>query len=385
MAVLAVFGFSICYGGSFIYTTIEPPDYEGGMNEIVATGINNSGVIVGWYMRKHDTSGFIFDNGVYSNFNSGMNTNTWFWDINNNGTIVGSSPEGSILNGTTWTRLEYPCDAKAINDVGVIVGYCHDGTTYQGFILDGNALTSLDYPGALGTYPYGINNQRMVVGYYYGQDYRYHGFLFSDGVYTTIDYPGATSTHIVDINNEGVMVGISNVEESIIRLKTYIVQNGNFTILNYPASLVTEAWGINDSGMVVGTYHDQNSVLHGFLAVPVTEIGIDIKPGSKDNPISSKDRGTLPVAILGNGEFDALEIMNINTIAFGRTGDENSIAFCSPDKRDVNKDGYRDLVCFFWIQRTGFQCGDTQGVLKGTTQSGVSVEGKNMVKIIPCR
>ena len=91
------------------------------------------------------------------------------------------------------------------------------------------------------------------------------------------------------------------------------------------------------------------------------------------------------MAILSSNEFDVLDMMDLNTITFGHAGDEKSMAFCSPWDWDVNRDGYHDLVCFFWTYRAQFQCGDTEGILRGVTQDGTPVEGKNSVKIIPCR
>jgi len=121
------------------------------------------------------------------------------------------------------------------------------------------------------------------------------------------------------------------------------------------------------------------------LATPLSAVAIDIRPWNSSNLINRMDWGLLPVAILSNSEFDAVDIMDLETITFGRTGDEHSMAFCSPIEWNVNRDSYKDLVCFFWIQRTGFQCGDTQGVLKGTTQSAIRVEAKDSVRVIPCK
>jgi hypothetical protein len=66
------------------------------------------------------------------------------------------------------------------------------------------------------------------------------------------------------------------------------------------------------------------------------------------------------------------------SLKFGRTGNESSLAFCgSPE--DVNRDGLPDLVCHFATQMTGFQTGDTQGVLTGKTTDGTSISGTDSV------
>lgn len=60
----------------------------------------------------------------------------------------------------------------------------------------------------------------------------------------------------------------------------------------------------------------------------------------------------------------------MDVVPFGRTGDEGSLAFCGEIAEDVNADGRLDLVCHFTTQKTGFQSGDTEGILKGQTKGG---------------
>ena len=67
----------------------------------------------------------------------------------------------------------------------------------------------------------------------------------------------------------------------------------------------------------------------------------------------------------------------------GRTGNEQSLAFCANASEDANGDGFLDLVCHFNTQQTGFQSGDTAGVLKGKTVGGVPIIGTDSVRIIP--
>jgi len=42
-----------------------------------------------------------------------------------------------------------------------------------------------------------------------------------------------------------------------------------------------------------------------------------------------------------------------------------------------------DLVCHFYTEYAAFECGDTEGVLKGVTMDGISIEGRDSVKIVP--
>jgi hypothetical protein len=92
----------------------------------------------------------------------------------------------------------------------------------------------------------------------------------------------------------------------------------------------------------------------------------------------------IPVAILSTDEFDAPEMVDIDSLTFGRTGDEPSLVFCS-GAEDVNGDGLQDVVCHFYTDDIGFQWGDTEGVLKGMTKDGMPIQGSDSVRINPCK
>jgi hypothetical protein len=113
------------------------------------------------------------------------------------------------------------------------------------------------------------------------------------------------------------------------------------------------------------------------------QISIDIKPGSYPNSINLRNMGKIPVAIISSQNFHAVDMINQASLTFGPTGDELSLAFCNPYGEDINSDGILDLVCHFYTIDTGFQSGDTAGILKGKTVGGSPVEGVDSVRIIP--
>jgi Sortilin, neurotensin receptor 3, len=121
-----------------------------------------------------------------------------------------------------------------------------------------------------------------------------------------------------------------------------------------------------------------------FELVPETilPIEIDIKPGTSENPINTKSRGKIPVAILSSVTFDAPNEVNKTSLHFGRTGGEASLAFCNMDAEDVNGDGFLDLMCHFYTSSTGFQVGDTDGVLEGLTVDGTPIEARDSVRVL---
>ncbi len=112
-------------------------------------------------------------------------------------------------------------------------------------------------------------------------------------------------------------------------------------------------------------------------------VRIDIKPFSDPNAINPDNEGNIPVAILSNPMFDAAQV-DTTSLTFGATGDEDSLLFCGAALEDANGDAFLDLVCHFDTQKTGFQCGDTEGLLRGQLLDGTPIHGSDAVKIVPC-
>jgi hypothetical protein len=122
-----------------------------------------------------------------------------------------------------------------------------------------------------------------------------------------------------------------------------------------------------------------------FLTVdwsPPLVIEIDIKPDSDPNSINTKSRGKIPVALLSTPDFNAPIDIDADSLRFGKTGDEESLAFCNKHGEDINNDGLLDLICHFEVQNSGFQQGDLVGVLSGKTNSGQLIRGEDSVNIV---
>jgi hypothetical protein len=120
-----------------------------------------------------------------------------------------------------------------------------------------------------------------------------------------------------------------------------------------------------------------------FEFVATIDVSIDIKPGSETNPINTKSMGTIPVAILSTADFDAPSMVDKNSLTFGISGEEESLAFCNDGAEDVNEDGLLDLMCHFDTQLALF--GGTRarfGHLKGYTIDGVALKGYDNVTIL---
>src|SRR3990170_1710579 len=124
-----------------------------------------------------------------------------------------------------------------------------------------------------------------------------------------------------------------------------------------------------------------SALLFGRITAIIQEVPIDIKPGSFPNSINLKSRVTIPVAILSTSDFDATTV-DKTTLTFGKTGNEDSLEKCTKSNEDVNGDGRLDVVCHFRTQDTGFQAGDTEGTLRGKTVDGITIEGRDSVRIL---
>jgi len=99
-----------------------------------ATGVNNSGMVVGFYLAS----------GNYSAF-----------------TDVGGTITSFLVPGSVSTQ------ALGVNDLGQIVGDYIDGSgTMFGFLDTGGAFTTINPPGATSTTANGINDLGQIVGFY---------------------------------------------------------------------------------------------------------------------------------------------------------------------------------------------------------------------------
>jgi hypothetical protein len=219
----------------YAYTTISVPssDYTW------ATGINDSGSIVGRYYAEGD-HGFLYEGGSFTEVKVPGSSGTIAWGINNSGDIVG-------VYG----------DAQGLG---------------HGFLKVGNVYTSFDVPGATFTEALGINNSGSITGLYIDAMGNHHGFLKVGNTFTTVDVSG-TYTDAWKINDSGSFVGRTGTPNH-----GYVYAAGSYNVFDVPPNNYTWAYGINNSGSIVGLYVD-GPVDRGFLKEGSTFTPLDV-PGN---------------------------------------------------------------------------------------------------------
>jgi len=141
----------------------------------------------------------------------------------------------------------------------------------------------------------------------------------------------------------------------------------------------------NDGGTVTAPSSaagDYELLISG-VSPAVHQISIEVKPGSQERaPINPKSNGKIPVALLSDSGFNAMEI-DPATVTFGATGNEASLSKCNSAGVDVNYDGLLDLVCHFDNQKASFRTSSLEGIARGKTSKGVAFEGRAPLKVVP--
>jgi probable HAF family extracellular repeat protein len=254
-AILLTMGHSARAAWDFV--TLQDP----GAVSTVASGVNDSGQIVGYFVDSSlNTNGFGYSGGSYTTIDVPGAAATTASGISNSGEIIGSYTDSS--------------------------GGVH-GFTQSGF---GGTATSFDDPSGVGnTNGSGVNSSGTTVGYYYDGTTT-HGFTANGGIYTTLDAPGATTTNALGVNGLGTVVG------SFFNGTTnlgFVESGGHYTVVNDPFGVEgTVATGIDNHGDIVGYYTDGGGVTHGFVDLNGTYYNVD-----DPNAGSSLGEGTVVLGI----------------------------------------------------------------------------------------
>jgi probable HAF family extracellular repeat protein len=378
-----------------------------------AKAINNGGIVAGFKVDNAflaDSKAPLFDFGPFPNDTVTM----WGLGINNSGNVAGwdgfwektSNGYNKILINNlegSYTR------ATSINDSDQVAGFRQNASGYRAFRWQRGSgdgvITDLNVLSGFGdSYATRISNKGEVVGY----SLRYEGdtpfaracLWKNDGNNTPIDLGSLGKDNYSEaygINDAGVVVGMSTVEgkeRAFIWDSTNGVRDLTSLLPAGSGWVLGAAYAINNNGQIVG-YGWYNGIKNpaAFLLVPTPadnpdgafDLNIDILPWNSHNRVNWQTRwGLIPVAILSASDFNAPREVAKKSLTFGRTGSEDSLAFCAPWNWDVNHDGRKDLICYFHEGPTKFKCDDKEGVLKGKTKDGEEFTGRDYIQVVPC-
>jgi hypothetical protein len=118
-----------------------------------------------------------------------------------------------------------------------------------------------------------------------------------------------------------------------------------------------------------------------FSPIVVISVDIDVVPGSAVNAVNPMSRGVVPVAILGSEGFDVADV-DVTTLGFGP--DAASLAHRKGHHpRDVNHDGFEDLLSHFATSDAGIAFGATEACLTGELLDGTPFEGCDSIATLP--
>lgn len=121
-----------------------------------------------------------------------------------------------------------------------------------------------------------------------------------------------------------------------------------------------------------------------FQELSTLEVEVRARPGSGTAVVNPNSRGQLPVVVLSRDGFDPVADVDVDSLRFGVTGEEDSVRRCKAGE-DYDGDGVVDLLCLVRTQATEISHGDTQLLLRGSTVDDVSIAGTAEVRTVPSK
>jgi hypothetical protein len=148
--------------------------------------------------------------------------------------------------------------------------YIDSHNVFQGFTYRNGMFTKVDFPGAINTFVFGVNDARLLTLQYFGTDNHTHSTFLAHGEFLAADVPGATDSFIHSVNIRGAAVysweDSRNLSHSALR-----TPEGRYTKFDFPGAVGgTFADGINEDGVIVGVFLTATTA-HGFIALPEDE------------------------------------------------------------------------------------------------------------------
>ncbi|MGA2005758.1 MAG: hypothetical protein ABSG70_20460 [Terriglobales bacterium] len=248
-----------------------------------ASGVSNSGSVVGYYLGPGSSSGVIVNYlaepkafGSYANIEMTGAQSTAIYGINDSKAMVGvytnssGATHGLLFAKKKITNIDDPdaqtgtTTAFGINTAGDLVGaYTNGSGTVVGFSYSNGTYTDVAPAGSQYTNATGINDSGVITGQWFDASGNGHGYTYSGSTFTSIDVPGATFTGCWGINNSGDLACQWGDQYGDIESALY--NGSSFTTLNVPGAYLTAAHSINKSGDIVFLWQDTYGNDHGAI------------------------------------------------------------------------------------------------------------------------
>jgi uncharacterized membrane protein len=205
-------------------------------------------------------------------------------------------------------------------------------------ILNATTYTykSINFPGAICTIPYDINNNGFIIGEYYIEKGIGIPFIYNGVAYEIIEIEGAHDIIPNGLNNYGTVVG--QYRDVGNNLHGFIYENGNISTYDIPDSARTILTGINDIGIMVGQYDPHTLNMNGFTdndGIVTTNPGMWHRDINNDMDIvggyssQNSSRGYL----LQNKTLTTVPPVNVTSYAWGINNLGQIVGNFYPDER----------------------------------------------------
>jgi uncharacterized membrane protein len=166
-------------------------------------------------------------------------------------------------------------------------------------------FTTVNVPGAINTYPHGVNNSGVVVGQYQDKSQAWHGYILSGKKLTKLDDPNGVDAACFGISLNGAIAVVGYYGKFDGVITGFLYKNGKFTDIPGPAGATASyAYGINDNGDIVGSYVDSAGATHGFLLKGKTYTTLDVPSANWTIATGINNKGGVILIWLGSQNYE---------------------------------------------------------------------------------